>query len=165
MTRLLGVACLLVAFGITSHAEPANRVRVAVRKDVVGKGIRYSYRVTNGGTDPICQFSVGYDAARDSSELHVEPVGYDFDAQTRPASIRSPRGWLPRVLWTEEDSLYMLEWEIDTTVTRRPTIGKDRTLDGFAVVVPREDPALESGHWWVIFESGDRIEDGGSLKP
>ncbi len=121
-------------------------VQVLVSKEVLGSGhVTYRYRVVNGNPFPIARVTLGDDYFYGVSELLYEPLGWEMDEA--PASgTQSPPGWAFHLIPTEEDSLFMIEWEADSTSSALPG---GASLDGFSVTVGGEDEAYERGHWEI----------------
>jgi len=145
-------------------ASVAVPVQIAVGKEPVRGGVRYSYYVSNGGAFPIWNIMVGFDKLHDQSELFVRPAGYDPATDLVPTSVTSPRGWTASLEETEGDSAYALVWEVDTTLSPRPEILGGQSLGGFSIIVPREQGAFESGDWVVNLNASDAAYYLGRLK-
>lgn len=127
-------------------------VQVLVSKEVLGPGrVTYRYRVVNGNPFPIARVTLGDDYFYGTSELLYEPLGWEID--DAPASgTQSPPGWAFHLIPTEDDSLFMIEWEADSTSSGLPG---GTSLDGFAVTVGGEDEAYERGHWEIMTTCDD----------
>lgn len=105
----------------------------------------------NGNPYPIARVTLGYDEFYGVNELLYEPLGWDPD--DAPASgTHSPPGLVFHLVPTEEDSLFAIEWEVESGVI--PLMG-GTSLDGFSVTLGGEDEAYERGHWSITTTGSD----------
>jgi hypothetical protein len=127
-------------------------VQVLVSKRVLGPGrVTYRYRVVNGNPFPIARVTLGYDEFYGVNELSYVPLGWEIDEAPASGS-QSPPGWAFHLVPTEEDSLFMIEWEAESASA---ALRGGTSLDGFSVTVGGEDNAYERGHWAIITAGGD----------
>lgn len=127
-------------------------VQVLVSKQVLGPGrVTYRYCVVNGNPFPIARVTLGYDEFYGVNELSYVPLGWEIDEAPASGS-QSPPGWAFHLVPTEEDSLFMIEWEVESASA---ALRGNTSLDGFSVTLGGEDDAYERGHWAIITTGGD----------
>ncbi len=115
-------------------AHAAAPVRVTVHESVAPKATTYSYRVINRTKQPITALRIGYDPSRQEPQLITLPLGWTFERGLAPDTATAPAGWTARLVTTEENRKFMLEWtnERGTKSDIAPGTSEDR----FRVIVP-----------------------------
>lgn len=124
-----------------------NGVAVRVTSRPMSNGtVKYSYTVTNNGSDPIVSVSIGYNYYVGDSLLDIYPVGWSINRGIKKGSIFSPNGWKASVLTTEESPYIQIQWTGDT----KHLLRKGQSLSGFSIVVPTSSPAYQEGYWTAV---------------
>ncbi|MGE0104664.1 MAG: hypothetical protein AB7H86_19650 [Blastocatellales bacterium] len=131
------------------------KVQVSVVKEVVDETIIYNYQVKNNSIDEVVIIDLGFDYESYRAELTVQPINYTLDGHITNRSGKLPDGWTGKVIYQEETSGYYIEWEIQHPLQKGVLPGQ--TMEGFSIVLPREDVKYIDGHFDVIFRTGVRF--------
>lgn len=136
----------------SSPMQRETPIQVLVSKDVRTPGrVTYRYRFVNGNPFPIARVTLGYDEGYGVNELSVAPLGSDFE-KALAVGAQSPPGWIFHLAPTEEDSLFGIEWEVESGSS---ALLGGTSLDGFSVTLESEDEAYERGHWLINTTSAE----------
>jgi hypothetical protein len=143
------LTCLvLIVASCAAFAQQAPAVNVKSFQTNLPDGtVKYQYRVINSSSTSVVGFAIGSDYYHGVSEIHVAPIGWDFDNGLPVGSSVSPAGWQPMVVTTEESPVVELEWRNSGAADIQPA----QTAAGFAVITPQQDNSYLTGHWTVFF--------------
>ncbi len=135
----------------TSQAETPP-IQVKVTRLAVAPGrIEYHYNLVNGSAFPVTTLLVGYDEHYGRPMLSAEPIGWDGD--TIPSgSFQAPPRWNFAPAPMQEDTLMAIKWVVSQ---HGSTILGGTSAEGFAVVLPRDDPAYGPGGTWTVYVMGE----------
>jgi len=91
-------------------AHPPAPVGVSIHEKVVRGATTYTFRVVNRTRQPIVALRIGYNAARQEPQLTTLPPQWTFERGLAPGTAAAPAGWSVRLVTTEENPKFMLEW-------------------------------------------------------
>jgi len=143
------LTCLvLIVASCAAFAQQAPAVNVKSFQTNLPDGtVKYQYRVINSSSTSVVGFAIGSDYYHGVSEIHVAPIGWNFDNGLAGASSVSPAGWQSMVVTTEESPVVELEWRNSGAADIQP----GQSAAGFAVITPQQDNSYLTGHWTVFF--------------
>lgn len=162
--RAIGSVTLLAVISFLSCAISAlaqTSIRVKVFESSDSNGTTYSYRVANETTQRIVGLRIGFDYLHGEAELRTPPIGWTLREGLSPSSTTSPHGWTARLVTTEENSRFDIEWSSDEGP--QFDIAPGATVSGFSVRLPRATPEYRTAHFDVIL--GNSTHKYGLLEP
>jgi hypothetical protein len=146
-------AVLAVLTVLCAHTpEP---VSVKVRQIEARGRTTYSYQVINRTGQPIVSLRIGYDASRQEPQLRTLPPHWTFERGLAPATVSSPAGWRVRLITTEENPKFMLQW--DSERGGKSDIASGRSKKGFAVSLDHPSPEYREAMFEVTLRDSKRL--------
>lgn len=134
---------------------------VTVAENTTGNTTRYTYSVVNRTSKPIVALRIGYDAATDQPQLTTLPPGWTFTRGLPPETAVAPAGWSVRLVTTEENPKFMLEWTSERGAASGIRPGKAESA--FRITLPH--PAAEYRRARFEVTLGDTTRLHGDILP
>lgn len=115
----------------------------------------YKYTVTNSSSGSIVKIFVGYDPDKDpATELSIAPIKTN-STNNSVEGISSPANWKGDLYLVKKSDKFSLEWQVEKTVKEGVITGQ--SLEGFNVILPKQDALYRTGHWMVVFDNGKKV--------
>jgi hypothetical protein len=148
-------------FGIVRADTVQSPITVSVNAKTVKGGVRYDYQIINRSTAPLASLIIGFGDSNGESELKTPPKGWTISTGIPATSVSSPAGWTAEIISTEESDLLQLQWEISNSSN---SLRPGKSLQGFSVMVPKNDLTYQTSHWTVYASSGPKASYTGKLQ-
>lgn len=135
-------------------AQAPAPVSVTVRETTSRKSTTYTYRVVNRTQHRIVAVRIGYDSGRQQPQLATLPAGWTFQGGLAANTAGGPAGWSVRLVTTEENPKFMLEWSSEHAATSDIAPGK--SASGFRIRLPRAAPEYRKPMFEVELDDATR---------
>src|SRR5256885_625316 len=96
-----------------SCAHTTAPVRVSVRETTAAGQTMYAYGIVNRPGQPVGGMRIVSDSVRQEPQLTTLPGGWTFERGLAWGTASAPHQWTVRLVTTEENPRFMLEWSSD----------------------------------------------------
>jgi hypothetical protein len=164
MSTMIAVRAFGVLFGFALGASAWSApilppVSVTVSQTNVPNGTQYQYTISNKSKYPITSIVIGFNYFKPRPELLTPPLGWSVDGGLLPASVTAPSTWTPKITTTEDTDKLELSW----TAASGSALAPGKSLQGFAVILPKADPSYKNAFWTVYVDGAAKNVFTGKL--